>query len=332
MSDVAVKIAELPEKHSDLIHRGLDFSPDGSRIAIESDGEKVNIWDWRNQHIEMTIQKPHGASGIIVTDPVQYSPNGRMLAICDSKGVGDVVIRIWDTESWTIAKDLTDSGAGSCNALRFTPDGKFLIRVVNRASLPGDNMIVYAVADWKTVWSLHFERFGAVSMAVDPKEDLAAIAGLLAVVPAGVVDPVERFRQTKLEPTVYIVNLRTHEIARAIKPAAMGPMQWSPDGTRVALAGRLHVEIFDPRSGESLVREKIEGSGDQNVRYTPDGRYFIESDLNGRGKGLGVQIWDYRRLNLLQKIPGDVGSIGLSRDGKWLAVGDTGRTTIWQIQ
>src|SRR5277367_257504 len=79
MSDVAVKIAELPEKHSDLIHRGLDFSPDGSRIAIESDGEKVNIWDWRNQHIEMTIQKPHGASGIIVTDPVQYSPNGRML-------------------------------------------------------------------------------------------------------------------------------------------------------------------------------------------------------------------------------------------------------------
>jgi WD40 repeat protein len=332
MSDVAVKVAELPEKYSDLIHRGLDFSPDGNRIAVESGGEKINIWDWRNQHIETTVDKAHGASGAIATNPLQYSPDGRMLAVCDSKGAGDVVVRIWNTQNWSIAKDLTDSGPGGCNALNFMPDGQFLIRVVDRAGLRGDNLIVHATADWQPVWSLHLERFGPLSLAVSPKGELAAIGGVLIVVQPGISDPVERLRATKFEPTLYIVNLTNHEIARVIKPDAMGPVQWSPDGTRVALAGHSYVEIFDPRSGERLVHEKIEGSGDQNVRYTPEGRYFIESDLNGRGRGLGVQIWDSQRLKLLQKIPGDVGSIDVSRDGKWLAVGDTGRTTIWRIQ
>jgi hypothetical protein len=80
------------------------------------------------------------------------------------------------------------------------------------------------------------------------------------------------------------------------------------------------------------VREKIEKSGHMNVRFTPDGRYFIESDMNGMGKGLGVNIWDGQRHKVLQHIPGDIGSIGVSRDGKYLAVGTTGRTTIWQIK
>jgi WD40 repeat protein len=112
----------------------------------------------------------------------------------------------------------------------------------------------------------------------------------------------------------------------------MGPLAWSADGARLAIAGG-SVEIFDPRSGENLVRETIENSGNMNVWFTPDGRYLIDSDLNGMGKGLGVNIWDSHHQKLLQHIPaGDIGSITVSHDGKYLAVGSTGRTTIWQFK
>ena len=90
--------------------------------------------------------------------------------------------------------------------------------------------------------------------------------------------------------------------------------------------------MFDPRSGQKLLHEDVENSGSMNIRFTSDGRYFIESDLNGMGKGLGVKIWDRQRRKLLQHIPGDIGSIDVSRDGRYLAVGGTGRTTIWQIK
>jgi hypothetical protein len=76
----------------------------------------------------------------------------------------------------------------------------------------------------------------------------------------------------------------------------------------------------------------LEKSGHMNVRYTPDGRHFIESNLNGMCKGLGVKIWDSHRKMLLQEMHGDIGGIAVSRDNKYLAVGSTGRTTIWQFK
>jgi hypothetical protein len=84
---------------------------------------------------------------------------------------------------------------------------------------------------------------------------------------------------------------------------------------------------------QNQVRGKIEHSGNMNVRFTSDGRFFIDSDLNGTGKGLGVNIWDGQHQKLLQHISaGDIGSIAVSRDGKLLAIGETGRTTIWQFK
>lgn len=77
---------------------------------------------------------------------------------------------------------------------------------------------------------------------------------------------------------------------------------------------------------------KYEHGTHMNNRFTYDGRYFIESDMTGRGTGLGGKIWDSQRHTLLQEIPGNIGSIAVSRDGKYLAVGGTGRTTIWEVK
>jgi WD40 repeat protein len=159
-----------------------------------------------------------------------------------------------------------------------------------------------------------------------------AVGGILSVVDWGISSPLERARQIKHDANINIIDLQQRKIVKTIRADAVGPLAWSPEGARLALVGGPKVQIFDTRSGESLVNATIEKSGNMNVRFTSDGRYLIESDLNGMGNGLGVNIWDSQRHALLQHIPGDIGSIAVSHDGKYFAVGATGRTTIWQFK
>jgi WD40 repeat protein len=303
---------------------------------VESDGGKINIWDWRNHRIENTVEKPRGGNGIGVTNPVRYSTDGRFLAECETLGAGGVVVRIWNTADWSIAKDLTansgTSNPGVCTGVGFTPDGQRFIRTSETRGRPGNNLIVYEVGSWQPIWGLSLERFGPVSVEISPDGQMAAVGGILITVPESARVPNASLDLIKHDPFIYIVNLQQRKITLVIPCIDRGPIAWSPDGLRLAVVGGPHVEIFDARSGENLMREKIEKSGTMNVRFTSDGRYLIESDLNGRGKGLGVNIWDSQRHKVLQHMPGDIGSIGVSRDSKFLAVGATGLTTIWQIK
>jgi WD40 repeat protein len=330
MNEVAVKIIELPERESDLIILGVDINPDGNRIAVQSGGEKINIWDWRNHRIETTIEKPQSASNLMVTNPLQYSPTGNLLASCFTGAVGGMAGRIWSTASWSIAKDIAD-GTG-CIEMRFVPDGKVLLRLSDVRKSSVDNLVGYSTDTWQPVLGLRIPLAELFSLAISPDGSLAAVGGRRFVVPREIEDPIKRSQQATLEPEIHIVNLRERRIISTTKSAAMGPMAWSPDGTRLAVAGETYLDIFDVQSGECLVHERVEKSGNMNVRYTPDGRYLIQSDLNGRGAGLGVKIWATQTHKLMQEIPGDIGSIAVSRDSKYLAIGATGRTTIWQFK
>jgi WD40 repeat protein len=343
--DVAIKVAALPTSpdrtlfpYSAIYPLGLDFGPDGSRIAVESQNGKIQIWDWRKERVEKTLELPHGGNALGATNPVLYSPDGQFLAACEVSGAGDVVVRIWETAAGSIAKDIAAGtgidSRGSCRGVGFTPDGQQFIRTADSGRTPGNNLIVYSVETWQPLWGLQMEGLSPKSIAISANGELAAIAGTVFVVPQDVKDPLERFQQTRIEARVNVIDLRQRKIVNVIsmQGRTMGPVAWKPDGTRVAIVGG-SVEIFDPQSGKNLVYQTIENAGSMNVRFTSDGRYFIDSDLNGMGKGLGVNIWDSQHQKLLQHIPvGDVGSIAVSRDGKYLAVGETGRTTIWQLK
>jgi WD40 repeat protein len=326
-NEVVEKVAKLPETYSDVVAGGLDFSPDGNRVAVDSDGGKINIWDWHDERIEKTIEKPHGAEGGLMTNPLQFSLDGHLFVACVGKGVGDVVVRVWNTANWTVAKDIIDAGPGSCNAAQLTPDGKFLIYVIDRSVRPSE-LIAYSVGTWERAWSIELSGH-PVSISASPKGELISIGKMLSVFPKDVPDPIKRIRQMRHVPTIDILSLRQRKIVRTMEGVAMGSMAWSPDGTRIAVVGRLNVEIFDIRTGRSLLSEYAE---DTDIRFTNDGRFFIESDHNETGHGSGLKIWDQSRQKLLQKIAGDIGSIAVSRDGRYLAVGEAGRTTIWQFK
>jgi WD40 repeat protein len=335
-NDVAVKVAELPNQDSRIYPLGLDFGPDAGRIAVESQSGKIHIWDWRAKRVEKTVELPHAGNALLATNPLVYSSDGRFLAACEVSGAGDVVVRIWDTATGSIAKDIAAGtgieSRGGCTGASFTSDGKCFARTAHTQR--GNNLIVYEVGTWQPLWGLQMEGLSPKSIAISPNGEYAAVAGTIFVVPMDVKDPVERFQQTKMASKINVIDLGQRKIVGVIgmQGQTKGPVAWSPDGARLAIVGGA-LEIFDYPSGKSLINETIENAGSMNVRFTSDGRFLIASDLNGMGKGLGVKIWDSQHQKLLQHISvGDVGAIAVSRDGRYLAVGETGRTTIWQFK
>jgi WD40 repeat protein len=332
-SDVASKVAELPNMDSGIYALGLDFGLDAGHIAAESQSGKIYIWDWRTKSVETVLDMPKGFGKNMSTNPIQYNSDGSLLAVCDATGAGDVVARIWNTTTWLKLKDLIEVSSGLCSGLVFTPDGQQLIRTADTGGTPGNNLIAYTVSTWQPTWGIPIPGFTPVSLAISPDGEQAAVAGTIFVTPPNVQDPVQRFQQTRTDLQLQFVDVRQHKIVKVVNANSMGPLAWSPDSARLAVVGAQYAEIFDAKSGERLVHEKIENSGSMNVRFTSNGKYLIESDLNGRGKGLGVTIWDAQRKFLLQHISvGDVGSVAVSRDSKYLAVGETGRITIWQLK
>ncbi len=328
-NDIAVKVAELPERYRDVMPAALSFSPEGRRLAANSDGEKINIWEWRNKRVETTIEMPRGTFTGLSTNSTQFSPDGRLLAVCSSWDAG---YSFWNPLSGAIVKNIDDPGGVDCAAMGFTPDGAQFLRFVDRARKdPRDSLTVYSAVTWRPVWGLRLNSFSAISLAISPDGALAALGGYAIVVPWNISDPVKRIQQSSRQDQIHIVDLRDHKLLKTIDADATGPMGWSPDGTRITIAGDQHVQIFDVRTGQSVVDDVLVESAHMDVRYTPDGRYLIVSDMNGRGNGLGIKIWDSRHQKLLQEIRGNFGAIDVSRDGKYLAAAIDGRTIIYQL-
>jgi WD40 repeat protein len=330
--DVAVKVAELPERYHDVTVQGVAFSGDGKTVAVDSFDQKINIWNWRKNHIEKTIIQPEGFNSGWVADTLRYSPDGRLFAACGGRGPDDVIARVWQADSWEIARDVVDAGAGSASGMTFSPNGQLLMYAMDRHIKFGDTLMVQAINTWQPEWSIKMPEFHPYSMAISPDGKLLAIGGSILTMPADVVDKIEAAQQIKYVPTICIVDMEQHKVVQVLHGDAVGSLDWSPDGARIAIGGNSYVEIFSTQSGERLVHDRFEGSTHVSVRFTPDGRYLLESDMNGRGTGLGARIWDGQHSKLLQAIRGNIASIAVSRDSKYFALGGQGGTTIWQFK
>ena len=262
-NDVAVNVAELPNPDSRIYPLGLDFTPDGSRLAVESQSGKIHIWNWRSKRVEQTLGLPDGGNALGVTNPVRFSVDGRFLAACEVSGAGDVVVRIWDTTSWSIAKDISAStgveSRGSCKGMSFTPGAQYFVRTAETSGKPGNNLIVYEVGTWQPLWGLQMEGLSPVSIAISPNGEFAAVAGTIFVVPENVKNPIERFQQTMIAARVNIVDLRHRSVVKTMnsrKGGSIGPVAWRADGKRIAVAGGSGVEILDAISGEIIFQEE----------------------------------------------------------------------------
>jgi WD40 repeat protein len=314
---VATKMVELPQRYSDVWSRGLAFSPDGAQLAVRADGQKIDIWDWRTRRMITTVERPEGATDVGVSDPLSFSPDGRFLAACFSR-VSGLVARIWAVDGWRVVKDISKEGQGTCTGMTFTLDGSLLLWA-DDSSNPPSALAAIKVGTWEQVWTITLRGHPA-SLCVSPDGAAAIVSGVEFA-----LDPQRR------RTTLFVADIGRQTVLKEIPTDTVGPVACSSDSQRVAIAGPDATEIRDIKSGEKLSFDR-EQPGNKNARFSRDGQYFIESDMNGRGTGLGVQIWDASRQRLLQKMSGNPESLAVSRDGKYLAVGDVGHTTIWRLK
>ncbi len=98
----------------------LAFSPDGSQLAVGGD-QKIDLWDISaNQQIFSLATGP-GA----ITDVLQYSPDNQFLM----NGGGIPEITVWDTVTGKLINRLPGVGGDSTSA-SFSPDGRLLVTSV----------------------------------------------------------------------------------------------------------------------------------------------------------------------------------------------------------
>jgi WD40 repeat protein len=316
MKEVATKIATLNEE--DYIW-GLDFSADGKHLAATPFGPAtVHIWDWQGNRLERILERVKGSK--LNNEPVRYSPDGKLLAICHSNGAGSVVARIWNTDTWNVVHDIDEPVRGECNAIGFTSDGKLLIRVSQHSE---SNLSIYDVATWQAVWGINTQSFVPSTLAISPDNKLVAIGGVLYSPSLPV----------SMQTQIAIVDLAQRKIVRTTpidNTADVGRLAWNPDGASYAYGYAGGVAIFDMQTGTRAIDEATEQKRKALIRYTPDGKYFIESGF-GTG-GARIRIWDGQHRELLQEISGDINSLAISRDGHYLAAGSFKTITVWQLK
>lgn len=319
LKDVAVNAVELPEQYRINVS-GVDFSADGKYLAVVSADENINIWDWKSQRIVRTLEKAQGANGGLTTEPILFSPDGRLFVACHSRAANDIVARVWNTDTWEIVHDIVDRIPGTgCDAMGFTPDGKSFLRLLNRLpEFPQETLVVYDTDSWQPMWRLPLPDLHAQALAISPDGKFIAIGGYVR-------------RATPIQRQVVSVDIKQRKVVRTIQSTIINRLVWSPDGDYISVIG-VGLQIFDAHSGD-LILEDLQSRGThKSLRYTLDGRYLIEGDMNGKGTGTGVKIWDRQHQKLLQEIPGNVGSLAVTRDSNYFAMGADKKTVVWRLK
>jgi len=358
--EVATEIAQLIEK-SPFNVWGLDFSPDGKYLAaVSPSSNEIHVWDWRNRRIVRTLEKvKQGSSSGLATEPLRYSPDGRMLANCHRRAAGNVVIRIWNTETAAIVRDITTPQLGICRAIGFTPDGGSFAWISDRPK--GDQLMIHSTESWESIWGLNAVPFYPETLAISPDGKSIALGGHTGG--PGVV----------AQHQILIVDVAQRAVVRTIDafptiPTA--PMEnqiqrlaWHPDGVHVAAGASLTaslkraapwpdaIRIFNARSGKLLGREPAEYANIWTLRYTPNGKYLIAShfkastavaggparerlslDSGARAAEVAIRIWDGGHRQLLQEIRGEPGAAAVTRDGRYLALGGDDIIYVFQLK
>ncbi len=331
--DVATKVASLRE-HGNII--GLAFSPDGHTLATTAyQNPRIHIWDWRTGRIVRTLKGLRGSGNEYVTEPLRFSPDGRLLALC-AGALGHVVIQVWNPETGAVVHDLTNPhGNTGCQSIAFSPDGRRLFAVFESTVNIGNSIIAYSTRTWQPVWGLPTPSLLLVNtLAVSPDGKFLAVGGQKLVSPRG--NP----PRGGFEARIAIVDVARHAIVRtftAFPPPflTLNQLAWSPDGVHLAAGPWVAnpgpgdaVRIFDARTGALVTRETTPNETHIfGLRYTPNGQYLIESAIGGQ-----IRIWDGKHQHLLQSIDGVAESLAVSADSRYLAMGGTDKVLVWKLK
>jgi len=324
---VATKLAEFKEE---FYPAALAFSGDGSKLAVNfmvgDDG--VQIWDWRKSHLIRKLVKVGAAGDGYALD---YSPDGKFLAVRHGRTLDGRFIRVWNAETGELAHDLVvNDDHGDPHGMVFSPDGQLIVLTMERFnSDPRDQVLVFRTDTWELAWGLRTSPFQPDQVAFSPDQKFLALGGQVG---AGLGTPPQ--------PKILIVDTTTRQIVLtidapfegAISPATLA---WSPDGLRIA-AGTSPgdnspepevIKIFEAGTGKKIAGIPAKTATVTGLTYSADGRYLIAGSVDD-----SVRIMDGHKHTLLQTIPGDWRSVTVSRDSRYLAISASPKISVWELK
>lgn len=308
--------------------RSIAFSPDGSLLAAyenASDTATVSLWSWPTQTLLKSIRLAparRGAAGVVT-----FSPDGDRLAL--GGDYGEIQVLQWRTGATVKVHSQTEEGVA---ALAFSSDGQWLaasfaytdtfiglwdpVSGQSRGRLTNHTSRVSALAfepQSQRLVSAGIDRTIRIWSVPDGKElrrlrghrrfisGIALLPGRRLMVSGGADGSIRLWDMTRTNWTEDYTALR---ISYGATPPGLG-------------LGSFARGAADPRTVTRL-----------GLEFTRDSETFLTTDRNG-----ALGLWRTRPLRLVESLPSlgaDSWGLGISPDGRWLAVGDAkGYVQVW---
>ena len=295
------------------------LSPDGRLLAIGQAEGTVTTFETASRR-KLGEYRIGGAIGAGLVQSVQFSPDGRTLAVTGQPQVNRLTV---------VALDLLDARTLQ-RRLRvelppFPEPVDFVIAIPQFVSDGHDVLVLQGFPDGGA---------RSVLLRVDPQ------TGDVEGTPLRVGDAALDLSPTRDGRRVLVTSPQddaTHEIdAQSLRvvrryPAGGFAGALSPDGGALALgSGDGRVRLLDLRSGEARLFARRHRAGVIDITFTPDGRTLVSSDFDG-----GVIAWDVARGEVSEELSahrGPVWALAVSPEGRTLySAGNDGRTILWDV-